>query len=167
MAFTRRLPVYGSKPPCAYSSRLEERRQLVRSKRLERSRKTDKPDDFIVYDSSDEEEDENDAINHQVLYSSNNFVDYVRAREYRSREYHTFNMNYGTRHVLSHDMLKEHPITLEAEVNKIFCSAWLSHRQVVCGTKCNKVIKSSIVNISCVQKYSTDYVVYFSLSYTT
>ena len=45
---------------------------------------------------------------------------------------------YGTRHMLSNSMLKEYPIKHKG-MNKIFCSTWLSHRQVVFGTKCNKV----------------------------
>lgn len=147
MAFTRRLPVYGSKPPCAYSSRLEERRQHIKNKRLDRTRKLEKPEDFVMYHSSEDEDEEyNDVISHRILFSSNNFADYIRAREYASKEYRTFDINYGTRHVLSHEMLKENPIALEQEVNKIFCSAWLSHRQIVFGTKCNKVDK--IIDIS-------------------
>lgn len=141
MAFVRRIPVYGTKPPCAYSSRIEERRQQLKTKRLERNRKLEKQEDFVVYHSSEDEDEEeyNDITCHRILFSSNNFADYIRAREYASKEYHTFDVNYGTRHVLSHDMLKESPIALESEVNKIFCSSWLSNRQVVFGTKCNKV----------------------------
>lgn len=142
MAYTVRLPVYGTRPPCAYRSRLEERKLHIKNKRLERSRKAEKLEDFVMYRSSEDEDDEeyNDITSHRILYSSNNFADYICARQYGSREYrHKVDSNYGTRHILSHDMLKETPISLESDVNKIYCSTWLSDRQVMFGTKCNKV----------------------------
>ena len=53
---------------------------------------------------------------------------------------------YGTRHMLSNAMLKEYPVVLP-HMNKVFCSRWLSHRQVVFGTKCNKVCKIATVTL--------------------
>lgn len=50
----------------------------------------------------------------------------------------TVDESYATRHMLTYDMFQETPINL-GNMNKVFCSQWLSDRQVVFGTKCNKV----------------------------
>ena len=138
MASTVRRPVYGKKPPCAYQGRLEERIIKACALRLEKSRKPEKPEDFVCYDESDEEE-ESFALQQRILNTSFSFVDYVRSRESGLKGPRTFNPDYGSRHILTHDMFKEHPITNEQPMNKVFCSQWLSDRQVVFGTKCNKV----------------------------
>merc|ERR1712013_92717 len=49
---------------------------------------------------------------------------------------------YATRHMLSNAMLKEYPVMQGNmnKVSKVFCSQWLSHKQVIFGTKCNKLM---------------------------
>ncbi|VVC25492.1 WD40/YVTN repeat-like-containing domain,WD40 repeat, conserved site,WD40-repeat-containing domain,WD40 [Cinara cedri] len=138
MAQTRRVPIFGSRPPCAYQSRLDERSAQLKAARMEKSKKSDKPEDFVCYEDSDDEEESTMSLC-TMLNSSYNFVDYIRNREYGMREYHSVNPHHGTRHILTHDLFKEQSIPLKT-MNKVFCSQWLSSKQIVFGTKCNKLM---------------------------
>lgn len=137
MSEVERIPIHGRVPPNAVRQRLEKRRSRLRALRQEKARKPEKPEDFVSYEESEDEE-ESIATERRFLNTSYNFIDYVRSREMGMRERRSVNFDFPSRHILSHEMFKEHPITLN-NVNKIFCSQWLSDRQVVFGTKCNKV----------------------------
>ncbi|CAB3366768.1 Hypothetical predicted protein [Cloeon dipterum] len=146
MASSRKITIYANKPACASSARLEERRRAAAAARSEKDRKPEnKPDDFIRYEDSEEEDEEYSM--HAVKYSKS-FVDYLNIRErngiYNAIERLRVSCEHGTRHMLTHEMFKEHNIKL-GNMNKVFCSQWLSDRQVVFGTKCNKIMVYDVV----------------------
>ncbi|XP_077276713.1 DDB1- and CUL4-associated factor 12 homolog isoform X2 [Temnothorax americanus] len=55
------------------------------------------------------------------------------------------NQEYGFRHILTHNLIKEYPVSLNNNINRVFCSQWLSDRQVVFGTRCNKLLVYNVV----------------------
>lgn len=157
------IPIYGRSPPCYLRQRLEERRSRARALKLEHSRKPDKLEDFITYEDSDSDE-ETATTQNEILNTSYNFVDFIRSREMLSRNVRSISSDYGSRHILTHEMFKETPITL-GNMNKVFCSQWLSDRQVVFGTKCNKVIDALIFMLNYVSNALIKFTVIHSLKF--
>lgn len=99
-----------------------------------------RPDDFLRYDDDDDDEDDDGASSRTSARVSHNFVDLISQRTLGSDLLGAISVDagYGTRRLLTNHVLKEHPINL-GKMNKIFCSQWLNSRQIVFGSKCNKL----------------------------
>lgn len=83
---------------------------------------------------------------------SRNVVDFIHQREHgihsiRSRG---FRQQYGTQRILRHNLLNEKEFSIQS-INKVFCAKWLSDRQVVFGTKCNKLLVLDLLTSKIVQ----------------
>jgi len=143
LAYVRRRPVVG-RSTRSTNSRAMTSRSYERHPSSHQTRKDDKHVDFIYYSDSseDEQEVEKEDPGDDVSF---NFVDCIANRERGcDRKFQTQRLTseYATRHILSNGMLKEYPVVLgdNNEMSKVFCSQWLSYKQVIFGTKCNKLM---------------------------
>lgn len=141
MSKTLRTCVAGRRPSCYMTSRLEERR--IRASEFREQQQKPNPfdsNDFVVFDDSNlNNEYESPTQQNEFLNTSYNFVDFLRSRELNLKERRSVCKSYTTRHVLTHEMLKEKSIPL-GDLEKIFSSQWLSNRKIIFGTKCNKLM---------------------------
>ena len=136
LAYMRRRPIYGRS--CrSTSSKAVTSKNHHRQSNYSQMNNDNKSLDFVYFsdDSEDEEEQTETSI-------SCNFVDCITNRERgcdRKFQQQRLTSEYATRHMLSNAMMKEYPIP-QQNMNKVFCSQWLSHKQVIFGTKCNKLM---------------------------
>ena len=90
--------------------------------------------DFVFYPDEDKLE--------SSFSISTNCVDIISNQERgcgRKFQPMKFSSDFGTRQVLTKTVVKEQSI-VRPDMNKVFCSQWLSNRQVIFGTKCNKLM---------------------------
>lgn len=71
---------------------------------------------------------------------SKNFVDLIQGRQLGHQHLQGLNVSeeYGTKLSLNNNLLNERDFKFDT-LNKVFCSSWLNDRQILFGTKCNKV----------------------------
>jgi len=143
LAYMRRRPVVGRSTRSTSSKVVTSRSQHRQaSYQLQNDNKSL---DFLYYSDSEDESPEVVPEEESSYSISCNFVDCIANRERGcDRRFQTMRLasEYGTRHMLSNAMLREYPVSQSQvnKVSKVFCSQWLSHKQVIFGTKCNKLM---------------------------
>jgi len=143
LAFVRRRPVVGR-------STLSTNSRIVASKSQHRqptyqAQNDNKSLDFVYYSDSEDEQEIETGTEDPGFSISCNFVDCIINRERGcDRKFQTQRLasEYATRHMLSNAMFKEYPVMQGnvSKISKVFCSQWLSQKQVIFGTKCNKLM---------------------------
>ncbi len=104
------------------------------------------PNPSVVRDYDAEDDDDPEDESYKLETVSRNFVDFHALRQTgpgRQESYHV-EKEYATRYLLTNNMLSERVIRLDP-LDKIFSAEWMSDRQVVFGTKCNKVMVYNVV----------------------
>ena len=121
---------------------------------------SNKYEDFFSYADSDESDGEADSGDDAAASSNSsmfqnvslNIADYISQRPLGNLRVKqpvalqpcvkekSFNAqsDFAIKHLLTNGILQEKAIKVE-NINKVFCSQWLSDKQVILGTKCNKV----------------------------
>ncbi|GAB6028365.1 hypothetical protein CHUAL_002533 [Chamberlinius hualienensis] len=83
---------------------------------------------------------------------SRNVVDFLQRREHGAHVVRpiSFKKEYGTRHIIQHNLLREVEIPLNSH-NKVFCAKWLTDTQIALGTKCNKLLILDLPTKKCIK----------------
>ncbi|RXG60236.1 DDB1- and CUL4-associated factor 12 [Armadillidium vulgare] len=72
---------------------------------------------------------------------SYNFTDYINQRSQGlcKTQFQSINNEFGAHRMIQNQLFKENRLNLK-NVNKVFCSKWLTNDQIVMGTKCNQLL---------------------------
>lgn len=88
----------------------------------------------------------------ETINYSRNFASYLCATERGNQRLQKLRITreFGTKKLIQHGLMNETEFTVK-HLNKVFCSTWLNDRQIMFGTKCNKLLVLDIATKKMVQ----------------